>query len=439
MMHNKKYFLSVVITNLFFAFWYITKTQYANLAFLAYITYSFATNDEYGDFYMLAGMLPFLKLIKLGGVSIVFVYQMLIIAKLCIKNRNLYMSYTSFAGFFIIVFVEFVFDYPVQTIGEFIYTICNICFYFIYSNNIRVQNIDVKLLLRIIIFSTGMCMILIAIVSFLNGMSLMDYAKSNEEYVRFGSESDDLIGAMAIPTYVGTVLSCVYVLFVKYKVSVVEMVIYALLSAYVLFIGLLSVSRGLILCIGVLVLCIIINYCTTHERKNLTIILAVCTVIAIAFVNNTTLFDNMLVKLQTRANNETLGENSRTAIWRDCLDYLIKNPISILIGNGVNNYKLIGKSSSMLFSMSAHNLVLDAIMSWGITGLLAISATAVQLRDRLTRYSEFVYYTPMLVWGALRMIGGAFTQFSVFVSIVVFIVISSGGKHMDLVGENNHE
>ena len=101
---------------------------------------------------------------------------------------------------------------------------------------------------------------------------------------------------------------------------------------------------------------------------------------------------------------------------------------ALLLGNGVQNYIKIGEKQGLLFRMSAHNLILDGIMAWGIIGMGSFLIAIKRFVRKITRVFPgkhyFTFFIPLFSWFALRMIGGAFTSFSIFIMIFEFIYIA---------------
>ena len=66
------------------------------------------------------------------------------------------------------------------------------------------------------------------------------------------------------------------------------------------------------------------------------------------------------------------GTGIRGIIYKDCFEYLLNNVECLLIGKGNGAYPLIGAQLHRPFSMSAHNMIIDGLMSFGIIGSIFI-------------------------------------------------------------------
>ena len=432
--YRELYMEKVIVINLLFSLWYITGNSVINLLFLAVLGMFIVTNTTVGDFYLFAGMIPFLKLVTYHGITILFVFQTVAMIKLVFEKRKLTISATSLFAAVLILATEFYFDYSYLSIGDFLYTICNFLYFISFINWFRVEKIESRYLLSSVIITSGMCLLLVAIVAGQKGMSLANYANASENYIRLGTETTNLIGAMGIPTYAGIVLSCVYVLLIKYKLPVLEVILCIGISLYSILLGFLSVSRGFILCLGVLIVLIVANTLfTRNKKKSAIIILTMAVIIIFYYYNNSDSVINMLSKMQSRMNGVNVTSNdNRSSIWKDCIKYLTSHPTAFLFGRGVNNYIAIGAKEGYRFSMSAHNLLLDGVMAWGCVGFGAFILSLCTFYKIMVRKGfgkvSFTYAIPFIVWFAMRMIGGAFTSFAMYMMILCFIIIAASDK-----------
>lgn len=433
---REAYIGKVIIINLLFALWYITGNSAFNLLFLFVLGVFAIVNTSLGDFYLFSGMIPFLKLVTYQGVTVLFIFQFVAILKLIYERKRITTTAIALLASVSVLYTEFVFDFSYLSIGEFLYTICNFLYFICFLNCFEIKKIEVKKLLSVIVITSSICLLLVAVVANKNGMSLASYANATENYIRLGSETTNLIGAMGIPTYAGIVLSCVYVLFVKYKLSFLEMLFCAVVSAYSVVLGLLSVSRGFIVCLGVLAALIIANILFSKERKKSAIIvLIMMTIMLIIYYKNSDIVTNVILKLQSRMNGVNVSANDdRSSIWKDCVFYLGNHPTALLFGRGVNNYVGLGAEEGYRFSMSAHNLLLDGLMAWGIIGFGSLILAIISFFKRRvmvqTQKVDFTYIIPFCVWFALRMIGGAFTSFAMYIMILCFVIIAGANENI---------
>lgn len=429
------YIGKVIIINLLFALWYITGNSIFNLLFLFVLGVFVIANTSLGDFYLFSGMIPFLKLVTYHDVTILFVFQFVAIFKLIYEKKRITTTAITLLASVSILCTEFIFDFLYLSKGEFLYTICNFLYFICFLDCFEIKKIDTKKLLSVIIITSSICLLLVAVVANKNGMSLASYANATENYIRLGSETTNLIGAMGIPTYAGIILSCVYVLLVKYKLSFLEKLFYVSVSVYSVILGLLSVSRGFIVCLGVLVALIIANVLFSKERKKSAIIVLVTMVIILIFYyNNSDIITNMVLKLQSRMNGENVTVNDdRSLIWKDCIFYLSNHPTALLFGRGLNNYLGLGIREGYRFSMSAHNLLLDGLMAWGIIGFGSLILAIISFFRRHVMMQaqkvDYIYIIPFCVWFALRMIGGAFTSFAMYIMILCFVIIAGANEN----------
>ena len=105
--YRELYMEKVIVINLLFALWYITGNSVINLLFLAVLGMFIVTNTTVGDFYLFAGMIPFLKLVTYHGITILFVFQTVAMIKLVFEKRKLTISATSLFAAVLIIYRRF--------------------------------------------------------------------------------------------------------------------------------------------------------------------------------------------------------------------------------------------------------------------------------------------------------------------------------------------
>lgn len=182
------------------------------------------------------------------------------------------------------------------------------------------------------------------------------------DYYRFGQEATSLGGAMGIPIYTGLIIAIALErIYNQYGNQLINI----FLMSFGLLLGIMTVSRIFLLILSVIVLFIVIENLQLKSIKVLGIQLLGIVAIFILYFKFQDLILNLIMKFTVRIGG---GESARVEIYTDCINYLLFNIKALLIGEGSIGYPIIGQQNGYGFGAMAHNIYLDALMSWGIVG-----------------------------------------------------------------------
>lgn len=118
-------------------------------------------------------------------------------------------------------------------------------------------------------------------------------------------------------------------------------------------------------------------------------------------------------------------DNSRLSIAIDCLNFLSNNPITLFFGEGYRGYINTGRLLGRLFSMSAHNIILDCIMAYGLLGIGMILHQTKKMYNRLLPYYDstvLLRWMPVICWFMMNLTNSSFMLCKTYV-IIPFLII----------------
>ena len=253
------------------------------------------------------------------------------------------------------------------------------------------------------------------------------YLQSTSSEVRFGEDTKQLGGAMNIPIYSALSIAIAIIYIVKKKKK--NLLVTALTSIICLFsfiIGGLTVSRSFIVAIIFGVVWGAISFAKDKKRFDLKIVIGVIVTLGVSFFfiyRFNVEINNIIIKFGQRS----FLASSRSEIYRDCFDYLFTHPLNLLFGSGMLGYHSIGIRDGYAFAKFAHNIVLDAVMSWGIVGSAAFFALIVSFNRKLKQVygkCEMFYFLPFIVWISFMMLGGTFNYVEPYLYLIILMVYS---------------
>ena len=102
----------------------------------------------------------------------------------------------------------------------------------------------------------------------------------------------------------------------------------------------------------------------------------------------------------------------RSEIFASCIKYLIEHPLAIIFGFGYDSYIEIGRLKKLAFQQSAHNIILDAVMGFGLLGcglmVKAVNNMRKRISSTLQSKSSLLSWTPFLCWFLMCQTNTAF-------------------------------
>jgi len=122
--------------------------------------------------------------------------------------------------------------------------------------------------------------------------------------------------------------------------------------------------------------------------------------------------------------------SSRYIIAQDCLSYLSSHPLAAIFGKGYKSYSTIGQQLNLAFGgMTAHNIVLDCIMAFGLFGFILILSASrkfyVNLKNNTDCFGASVIgFMPLVCWFVMSLTNSGFMNPKTYVMIPFLIMHS---------------
>lgn len=166
--------------------------------------------------------------------------------------------------------------------------------------------------------------------------------------------------------------------------------------------GLLTASKMFIICVAIIFITfLVMMFLTGHTKVALISIFSIISiaVIVIIFANNAV--SGIIEKITGRFSNAT-DINSLTTGRFEIVEYysrtVIRNPVSLLFGRGVNYtdyYSIPGETI-----LVAHNTFLDVLLSWGIIGSFFVIASSIYYLKSVAfrRQKRMVVFLPFAMY-----------------------------------------
>jgi hypothetical protein len=249
-----------------------------------------------------------------------------------------------------------------------------------------------------------------------------------ENVFRLGEESGIsrlLGGAMAVPIYSLLIISLLISYMFLNKTTIKEKLILIPCIVFPFIVGFLTVSRLYLLGLGVFTICIILSVFSKKGYKMMIFLLTGLSLLITYIYFNPIILENILMKFGQRTTNGFFND-IRMQIYISVIEYFGDNPEFLLLGKGALNYVLVGKEEGYLFSMMAHNLYLDALISWGVFGVLFLTYIITFYVKKCKSYStnrvSILTVMPIVILTILYMTQGSFNYFDVYMYILFLIL-----------------
>ena len=334
--------------------------------------------DKMATLYLMIALIPFYDSLNINGVSAGFVIPLLAIGKqLSSPSRN----EKSQLVFFMILFLSvwFFHDIQYQTFAMTVFSLLVPCFVFLFVLTKDWHEYDGYYAMWLVIVTTLIAMVCVFMVQGGSLEALIYTSYAGE--MRLGEADTDegqknqLDGAMGFPIYTLTIVSLLIQMLMTRRFRLWQKALCLALIVGLFFITFLTVSRVYILGLATMALLLICHVMRSKSKSAIFGVLLGCSVLILIASNYLTnymdiVFNNYLGRMENDGGQG--GTGIRGIIYKDCFEYLLNNVECLLIGKGNGAYPLIGAQLHRPFSMSAHNMIIDGLMSFGIIGSIFI-------------------------------------------------------------------
>lgn len=252
------------------------------------------------------------------------------------------------------------------------------------------------------------------------GGDLAAYVEAHDNLTRLGEDARVLGGSGGIPIFV--LISTALLLTPVVRGDRRGLIWRIPVSGIFLVVGMLTISRVLIVggaAVGITVLLLSI------ARGNVRIVGALAIVGSGLFWLFTSGPLNPVMSRFTARNEQAGLLSGRDEIYTDAVEYLSRDFSWLLFGKGAQGYVLNGVDAGSFLAYSAHNLVLDALLAWGVVGAGAFGAVIVMGAKRLLSTLVMRLDGPSLITAvavaAAFAAGGSLWDFSTYVFLLAAV------------------
>lgn len=344
--------------------------------------------DNMAYLYLLLTLCPFYSSLRISGLYLGFVIPLLIFLKLIMKKSA---TSPSTLAFLSVVFLSVWFLHDVQFVtfaNAFFRLLVPACIFFIICKQ-RLDNYDGYYAMWIVILTSIIAMISVFIVqggsleAFINA-SYVGEMRLGEADVDDG-QKNQLGGAMGFPIYTIIIISLFLQMLMTRSFKLWEKVSIIGIGTALFFITFLTISRVYILGLLTLIILLFLHILkSTSVKTVIGLLMGVGLIYVIASIYLPEYMDSIFNSYSTRqmSHSDHGGTGIRGAIYEDCIQYLTEDVECLLIGKGSSAYPLYGAKIHRLFSFSAHNMILDSLMAFGILGTFILLSLYIHLYRR---------------------------------------------------------
>ena len=408
---NKKIFFFCILLIVCFvgAGNYLPATQLLNFVSVTIAAFIILTGSIESDFYLLIALTPFYKALIIGNYGVGFIFPILGLLKLFFARRVKFNI-----GILLLIDVVIIFvlhDYDETSIGKILGLVPFLMYAGFYCYLIDLKKYDYKFALLVLLSSIIVVQVSIFIVQ--GGNIDVFYEDVGTRLGSGNADSDQrnlLGGAMGFPIYSMIVISSIVVFLKNVKINIGLKI--ALFSILLLefFITFFTISKVYLL--GLFCFVVILSFYfifgSSLSKFFKFILSAFVFVISFLFF-----FENHIEHFISTYEYRTIyaidASSGRNEIYKSVIDYLSEHPVAFLLGEGRWGYQNIGEQNNLPFLMTAHNIVLDGIMIYGLFGLIVIvMAYSNLLRRAPYKHIDLLNASPFICWFMMNMTASSF-------------------------------
>lgn len=345
----------------------------------------------------------------IGSLGVFFILPMAAILKFypkCHYSQGFKIAFILFLCIFSFLEIQY------STIGRLIERLSYLCCFFSLMGAFDVKNYNHKETTYLLLFT----LLIINIFAIIMSGGISQFLVDNAGNIRMGDadmdkyQSDTLDGSMGFPIHTILMLSLSLPILMGNAIKKMSKVIIVIIVIAMVFVTFLTTSKVYLLGLAGFVVCTL----PVIFKKNGGVI-AILVIIFFAVLSTQRWFVDMVYDRYFFRLFEDSGidiTTGRDKIFASCIKYLKENPLFIIFGLGYDSYIEIGRLNKLDFQMSAHNIILDALMGFGLLGCgLMIKATNLMRRtisSTLHAKTSFLSWSPFLCWFLMCQTNTAF-------------------------------
>lgn len=420
-------YLTLLITTLLLSYTQVNSSKELITLCVIIFTAIIVSGNIMDDFYSYIAMIPFFTIYKVGDYSVGFIFIFISIIKIIISNKDIRFKNLSFSILFFTstIFLNDIFHVSfgilLLPLSLCIYLICFVRFanFINYNHNKAITIFVVSLIIS-------------QVTSFIvSGADLTSLAAQSELSIRLGQgnieegQGNNLGGAMGFPIYTMLIIALLTTILIKKKIKLSHKLLAISFMVVDFIITFFTISRVYFIGIAVFIIFIIAYFTRNNFRKLIPISFFVGLIVI--FFLNSEYSNSIFEKYNQRSFNTEYGiTTGRSEIYEQSITYLISNPKALLIGEGPRGYKIIGNDKNLEFKMSAHNLYIDSLMSFGIIGTFCLLYIFYIYKTKCKKIFNTSYsllsVMPLACYLSMQMTGGSMSDFKTYIYLLFLIL-----------------
>lgn len=408
-------------------------SQLQNMQFIipiAVILFAFlvCTQSAIEDFYCYVCLIPYLSIFSINGIGVTFLFFLISSIKLLISNRENVKNQYIIVALTIILMIESSNDLLNCSFGETLSPISYILYFAFFILFAPLKKINSSKVTAF--FIIGLITVQIFAIMQVGGITELILTNSTDiENLRLGevdtekNYGNQLGGAMGFPIYSILLICIAYRFIITNKNKIYKILITSFVVLEIL-ITLFTLSRVFILGLSTFFICVIISL--RQSKTSLLGLFSFIIIVAITYLYVANSGDFLIERYQQRGQGDI--STGRFQIYSDSVEYLFNNIRALLVGDGIIGYRRVGESLSKQFSMSAHNLYLDIIMSLGIIGFICLFSILKGLfkkaKEQIKGKATIITAMPFICYAIMRNTGGSIidaNQYIYFLVLTIYI------------------
>ena len=237
----------------------------------------------------------------------------------------------------------------------------------------------------IVFYATGIILAAIVAIVFQDNKNIKDFINiQSDAYIAkrmTGFIGDaNFYAAQIVPAFAGTLI-----IICRNKSKTIRFTLLAFMLAGV---GVVAVSKSFLICVTLVFVCFVMNMLQINRRGIIKLIpiIGLC----LLFVISSSFFSYIIESYETRfslATNMEKLTTGRDVLWQEYLGYTVRNPIELILGQGLTPVVLVHQAS--------HNTIIQSLFQFGIIGCAFLS---IWLYKMIKNQNNMNRITIIILW-----------------------------------------
>lgn len=377
--------------------------------------------DPLQNLYLLIALIPFYTSLSVGHMSFYGIFPFIASVKILQENKPFGLGFLLCCYVVIVLFLHDRTETSLMNIfnlGSFLFYVS------VAAYMLDLKKYDYRYSLGILLMAVIISQISIYIVQGGNIDAFFE-----ERDLRLGEgdvekgQKNRLGGAMGFPIYSMLVISSLCVYLKNFSVNTWMKIMSVLIILMEFFVTFFTISKVYLLGLSSFAVVTLIYDVRFFSFKRTFVVMLSLVLVAVLFLfvlGDTTQFFISNYERRLFSIEITSG---RSYIYDDVILYLSQNISSLLFGEGRWGYTNIGLDYNYAFKMSAHNIVLDGIMIYGLLGMAVIAGMyCTFLKKYHIRKIDVFDMSPLICWLMMNMTASTFIVEKNYIMVVVLLL-----------------